>query len=67
MTLWVLCFVLDWRDHISPVCLIQPSQATCFRELNDWLQRAKDWERRSHIDHRTQSHIVVQCKAEVSA
>lgn len=65
MSLWTLCFLLDWRDHIPPTCVIEPSAAACFADMNDWLNRARAWEVRSGIDHRTQSHIVVQCKAEV--
>ena len=67
MSLWTICVLLDWHQATEPVCWIEPSQAACFREMNDWLARARAWEARSGIDGPTQSHIIVQCKAEVRA
>lgn len=49
VTTWVLCVMLDTHSPNSRICQQEPDQATCVRDLSEWVSRSYAWEVRSGI------------------
>ena len=50
MTVWLLCVLLDYRHTLEPVCDRKPDEAACHRDMVEWVERAVQWQERSHLE-----------------